>query len=72
MVTRPAPTSPVIWVLAPDWSATAVREPLTETAKPWKNPAAMFDGPDADHLLVGVDLVTASGGEARRGRRWCR
>ncbi len=43
--TSPAPISPVICVFAPDWSATAVREPLTETAKPWKNPAAMFDVP---------------------------
>ena len=43
--TSPAPTSPVIWVFAPDWSATAVREPLTETAKPWKSPAAMFEVP---------------------------
>ena len=32
--TKPAPTNPVICVLDPDWSATAVRDPLTETAKP--------------------------------------
>ena len=43
--TSPAPTTPVNCVLAPDWSATAVREPLTETAKPWKKPAAMFEAP---------------------------
>ena len=43
--TSPAPTSPVAWVLAPAWSATAVREPLTETAKPWKSPAATLAMP---------------------------
>ena len=32
--TRPAPTTPVSWLFAPDCSATAVREPLVETAKP--------------------------------------
>ena len=41
----PAPTSPVTWLLAPDCSATAVREPLVDTAKPWKNPAAMLAAP---------------------------
>ena len=29
-----APTSPVSCVLAPAWSATAVREPLVLTGKP--------------------------------------
>ena len=43
--TSPAPTTPVSWLFAPDCSATAVREPLVETAKPWKNPAAMFAAP---------------------------
>ncbi len=43
--TRPAPTRPETWLLAPDWSATAVREPLVDTAKPWKSPAAMFAMP---------------------------
>ena len=33
------------WVLAPDCSATAVRELLDETAKPWKRPAAMLAEP---------------------------
>ena len=33
------------WLLAPDCSATAVREPLVDTAKPWKSPAAMFAAP---------------------------
>ena len=70
--TSPAPTRPVSWLLAPDCSATAVREPLVETAKPWKKPAAMFAVADADHLLVRVDLVAAAGGEARRRWRWCR
>ena len=43
--TTPAPTRPVTWLFAPACSATAVREPLVEMAKPWKNPAAMFDAP---------------------------
>ena len=43
--TRKAPTSPVSWLLAPDCSATAVREPLVDTAKPWKNPAARLAVP---------------------------
>ena len=33
------------WVLAPDCSATAVRDPLVLTGKPWKNPAATFAAP---------------------------
>ena len=33
------------WLLAPDCSATAVREPLVDTAKPWRNPAAMLAAP---------------------------
>ena len=41
----PAPTRPVTCVLAPDWSATAVREPLVLTGNPWKSPAATFDVP---------------------------
>jgi hypothetical protein len=44
MITR-APTSPVTWVLAPDCSATAVREPLVLTGKPWKRPAARLAAP---------------------------
>ena len=43
--TSAAPTTPVSWVLAFDCSATAVREPLVDTAKPWKSPAAMFAAP---------------------------
>ena len=43
--TTPAPTSPLTWVLAPDCVATAVRDPLTETAKPWKKPAARLAEP---------------------------
>ena len=31
--------------MAPDCSATAVREPLVDTAKPWKNPAATLAVP---------------------------
>ena len=40
--TTPAPTSPVSWLLAPDCSATAVRELLEEIANPWKNPARLY------------------------------
>ena len=40
-----APTRPVSWELAPACSATAVREPLVLTGKPWKRPAAMFAAP---------------------------
>ena len=34
--------TPASCVRAPDSSATAVREPLVETAKPWNRPLAMF------------------------------
>ena len=44
-MTTPAPTTPVTWLLAPACSATAVRDPLVEMAKPWKNPAATFEAP---------------------------
>ena len=40
-----APTTPVTCDFAPACSATAVREPLVLTGKPWKNPAAMFAAP---------------------------
>ena len=43
--TRPAPTTPVSWLFAPDCSATAVREPLVETANPWNSPAARLAAP---------------------------
>ena len=39
------PTRPVSWVLAPACSATAVREPLVLTGKPWKKPAPMLAAP---------------------------
>ena len=45
--TRPAPTRPVTCVLAPDCSATAVRELLTEMAKPWNRPAPRLAAPTA-------------------------
>ena len=54
------------WLLAPDCSATAVREPLVDTAKPWKKPGGDVRRADADHLLVRVDLVAAARREARR------
>ena len=47
ITTRPAPTSPVTCVLEPACSATAVREPLTEMAKPWNRPAPTLEAPTA-------------------------
>ena len=43
--TTPAPTTPASWLLAPDCSATAVRELLAEMANPRKKPAAMLAEP---------------------------
>ena len=43
--TSPAATRPVSWVLAPDWAATAVREPLVLTGNPEKKPAARLAEP---------------------------
>ena len=40
-----APMSPVTWLRAPALNATAVRDPLVLTAKPWKNPASTFAAP---------------------------
>ena len=40
-----APTRPVTWLFAPTCSATAVRDPLVLTGKPWNRPAAMFAAP---------------------------
>ena len=40
-----APTTPVSWLLAPDCSATAVRDPLVLTGKPWNSPAEMLAAP---------------------------
>ena len=40
-----APTTPAICVFMPACSATAVREPLVLTGKPWKKPAATFAAP---------------------------
>ena len=45
MITTPAPTTPASWLLAPDCSATAVRELLAEMANPRKKPAAMLAEP---------------------------
>ncbi len=45
ITTTPAPTTPVSWDLAPDCSATAVRDPLVEMANPWNAPAAMLATP---------------------------
>ena len=43
--TSAAATRPVSWVLAPDWAATAVREPLVLTGKPENRPAARLAEP---------------------------
>ncbi len=40
-----APTRPVTWLFVPDCSATAVREPLVLTGKPWNSPAATLAAP---------------------------
>ena len=40
-----APTTPVTCERDPACSATAVREPLVLTGKPWKKPAAMLAAP---------------------------
>ena len=40
-----APVTPVSWVFEPERSATAVREPLVLTGKPWNRPAARFAAP---------------------------
>ena len=40
-----APTRPVTCDFAPACSATAVRDPLVLTGKPWKSPAAMLATP---------------------------
>ena len=45
ITTTPAPTTPASWLLAPDCSATAVRELLAEMANPRKKPAAMLAEP---------------------------
>ena len=37
--------APVSWLRAPARSATAVRDPLVLTGKPWKSPAARFAAP---------------------------
>ncbi|MCY1431637.1 hypothetical protein D9M71_476110 [compost metagenome] len=43
--TASAPTTPVIWVLAPAASATGVRDELLLIGKPWKKPAARLAMP---------------------------
>ena len=40
-----APVTPVSCVFEPERSATAVRDPLVLTGKPWKRPAARFAAP---------------------------
>ena len=52
--TTPAPMMPVSWLLAPDCSATAVRELLAEMANPRKKPAAMLAEPIPIISLFGL------------------
>ena len=61
-----APVTPVSWVLAPDRSATAVRDPLVLTGNPWNKPGGQVRHADPDHLAVAVDLLPGAGGERRR------
>ena len=61
-----APTSPVTCERDPACSATAVREPLVLTGKPWKKPGGDVGRADADHLLVAVHPLAPAGGERRR------
>ena len=60
--------TPVSWVFAPDRSATAVREPLVLTGKPWNRPAARFAAPMP--IISWLPLISwpEPGGERRRGR----
>ncbi len=62
-----APTSPVTWVRAPLWKATAVRDPLVLTGKPWKSPAAMLATPTPTISRFTVDLCAGLVGEHGRG-----
>ena len=63
-----APTTPVTWDRDPACSATAVRDPLVLTGKPWNRPAAMFAAPMPIISWSPRTLLSAAGGE-RRGRR---
>ena len=62
-----APTSPVTWVLAPACSATAVREPLVLTGKPWKKPAAMLAAPMP--IISRLPSTSCAGARGERRRR---
>ena len=63
-----APTIPVSCVFAPVCSATAVREPLVLTGKPWNKTRGDVRRADADHLLAPVDVLTSPLGERGRCR----
>ena len=63
-----APTTPVTWDRDPACSATAVRDPLVLTGKPWKKPGGDVRGADADHLLVAPHPLAPTGRERRRRR----
>ena len=63
---------PVSCVFAPACSATAVREPLVLTGKPWKRPAAMFAAPMPTISCVPVDLLAGPRRRTRMPSRSCR
>ena len=62
-----APTTPVTWDRDPACSATAVRDPLVLTGKPWKKPAAMFAAPMP--TISWLPRTCSPRRAAKRGRR---
>ena len=65
--TRPAPTRPVSWRLGARLLGHRGARAAGRDGEALEEPGGDVGGADADHLLVGVDLVAAPGGEARRG-----
>ena len=63
-----APTRPVTCVLAPACSATAVREPLVLTGKPWKSPAPRLAAPIPIISRLPSTSSPDPAGERGRGR----
>jgi hypothetical protein len=63
---------PVTWDREPACSATAVRDPLVLTGKPWKKSRRDVGGADADHLLVASDPLALASGEGRCRRHGVR
>ena len=65
-----APTSPAIWLRAPTSSATAVRELLVESGKPWKSPVATFATPStASSWFWSTSWPSRAGVAARQDAR---